>query len=135
MGYLVKELRDSTGLTQKEFSDMYDIPLSTLRKWEQGEASPAPYVLKFLSQLIPEYNGTLRKIQGTNGNNYYYNELRKSVLDSQGNEIIIQEDLQGVKEQNLILYLEELFDSLYSIQDKFNRDCKFDKEDDIIWTR
>lgn len=135
MEYLIKELRDSTKLTQKAFADMYGIPLSTLRKWEQGEASPAPYVIKFLSKLIPEYNGALKKIKGSNGNIYYYNEMRKTVLDSKGNEIIIHEDLQGVKEQNLILYLEELFESFYSIQDKFNRDCRFDKEDDIIWTR
>lgn len=135
MAYLIKELRTSTGMTQKAFSDMYGIPLSTLRKWEQGETSPAPYVINFLTKLIPEYNGTLKKIQGSEGRIYYYNEIKKTILDAKGNEIIIQESLKEIKEQNLILYLEELFDSFYSIQDKFNRDCRFDKEDDIIWTR
>ena len=51
----------------------------------------------------------------------YYNEIKKTVLDAKGNEIIIQENLKEIKEQNLILYLEELFDSFYSIQDKFNK--------------
>ncbi|MDO5574601.1 MAG: helix-turn-helix domain-containing protein [bacterium] len=135
MTHLVKELRNSTGMTQKSFSDMYGIPLSTLRKWEQGETSPAPYVINFLTKLIPEYNGSLKKMQDSNGHVYYYNEIKRTVLDAKGNEIIIQEDLGEIKEQNLILYLEELFDSFYGIQDKFNRDCRFDKEDDIIWTR
>ena len=121
MTYLMKELRNSTGMTQKSFSDVYGIPLSTLRKWEQGEASPAPYVINFMSKLIPEYNGSLKKMQGSNGHVYYYNEIKKTVLDAKGNEIIIQENLKEIKEQNLILYLEELFDSFYSIQAKFNK--------------
>lgn len=135
MVYLMRELRNSTGMTQKAFSDMYGIPLGTLRKWEQGETSPAPYVINFLTKLLPEYNRSLNKIQGANGCVYYYNEIKKTVLDAKGNEIIIQENLKEIKEQNLILYLEELFDSFYRIQEKFNRDCRFDKEDDIIWTR
>lgn len=135
MEYLIKELRISTGMTQKAFADMYGIPLSTLCKWEQGESSPAPYVIRFLSQLIPLANDNLEKIQGSNGQLFYYNKLKKTVLDAKGNEIIIKENLQDVKEQNLILYLEELFEAFYHIQDKFNRDCKYDKEDNIIWTR
>lgn len=47
----------------------------------------------------------------------------------------MQENLDGVKEQNLRLYLQELFEDFYEIQEKFNRDCRYDKEDDILWTR
>ena len=43
----------------------------------------------------------------------------------------IQEELSGVKEQNLSIYLQELFESFYEIQEKFNKDCKYDKEEDI----
>jgi hypothetical protein len=56
------------------------------------------------------------------------------VSDMQGNKIMIQEDLDGVKEQNLALYLSDLFEEFYEIQEKFNRDCKYDKEEDILWT-
>ena len=56
------------------------------------------------------------------------------VVDSRGNAILIQEDLEGVKEENLRIYLQELYADFYEIQEKFNRDCRFDKEDDIIWT-
>lgn len=135
MTFMIKELRDATGMTQKEFANMYGIPLSTLRKWEQGESSPAPYVLNLLTQTIPNFNGCLQQIQGTGENVYYYDTLQKTVTDKRGNTILIQEDLEGVKTQNLVLYLQELFESFYEIQEKFNRDCKYDKEEDILWSR
>jgi hypothetical protein len=56
------------------------------------------------------------------------------VSDGRGNCILIREDLEGVKEQNLALYLTDLFKGFYEIQDKFDRDCKYDKEEDILWT-
>lgn len=135
MTYVIRELRDSTGLTQKEFADMYGIPLSTLRKWEQGESSPAPYVLNLLARTIPCINDSLWKINGTGGIVYYYDKNKRTVADMRGNAIMVQEDLKEIKEQNLILYLQDLFEGFYAVQEKFNRDCRFDKEDDIIWTR
>lgn len=32
----IKEIRYTTGLSQRDFSNMFDIPISTLQKWEQG---------------------------------------------------------------------------------------------------
>lgn len=135
MGYMIKELRDASGMTQKAFANMYGIPLSTLRKWEQGETSPAPYVLNLLAKTLPSTDVSMRQIRGNDGVLYYYDKNKKTVSDMKGNTIIIQEDLEGVKEQNLSLYLQELFEDFYEIQEKFNRDCKYDKEDDIMWTR
>ena len=135
MKYMIKELRDMAGMTQKAFADKYEIPLSTLRKWEQGESSPAPYVLKLIAETIPGTQASLKKIKGMSGTFYFYDSIRHTVSDAKGNVIAIQERLEGVKEQNLPLYLEELFEGFYEIQDKFNRDCRFDKEDDILWTR
>ncbi|MCF2553982.1 helix-turn-helix domain-containing protein [Faecalicatena contorta] len=129
----IKELRESTGLTQKAFAEMYGIPISTLRKWEQGEASPAAYVVNLLARTLPSTNSSLQKITGRDGVSYYYDKNQKLISDMRGNKIFIQEDLEGVKEQNLALYLKDLFDSFYEIQEKFNRDCKYDKEEDIIW--
>lgn len=56
------------------------------------------------------------------------------VSDMRGNKIFVQENLDGVKEQNLALYLKDLYDDFYEIQEKFNRDCRYDKEEDILWT-
>ncbi len=36
----VRVLRRALGLTQQEFSTRYQIPLGTLRDWEQGRATP-----------------------------------------------------------------------------------------------
>jgi transcriptional regulator with XRE-family HTH domain len=134
MRFTIKELRESTGMTQKGFSQMYGIPISTLRKWEQGESSPAPYVVNLLARTLPSTDSALQKITGKNGVLYYYDKNQKMVSDMQGNKIMIQEDLDGVKEQNLALYLSDLFEGFYEIQEKFNRDCKYDKEEDILWT-
>lgn len=134
MKYMIKELRKMTRLTQKGFSEQYGIPLSTLRKWEQGESSPAPYVLELLGRAIPAADPGLKKIQGNNGAVFFYDRTRKEVSDALGNRIQIHEDLEGVKEQNLRLYLQELYEDFYVIQEKFNRDCRFDKTEDIIWS-
>lgn len=133
MCFDIRELRESTSMTQKAFAEMYGIPLSTLRKWEQGEASPAPYVVNLLARTLPSTDSALQKIVGRSGAFYYYDRMQKLISDMRGNKIFIQEDLEGVKEQNLVLYVEELFDNFYEIQEKFNRDCKYDKED-ILWT-
>lgn len=133
MNYMIKELRDSTGMTQKDFSNLYGIPLSTLRKWEQGESSPPPYVLNLLAKTLPSTKSSLWQIKGANGTVYYYDITKKTVADMRGNIIMIQEDLKEINQQNLALYLEELFEDFYRIQDKFNRDCRLDKEEDILW--
>lgn len=36
----VAQIRKKTGLSQKEFSGVFLIPLSTLRQWEQGKRVP-----------------------------------------------------------------------------------------------
>lgn len=134
MYHNVKEIRESTGMSQKAFAQMYGIPLSTLRNWEQGNNSPAPYVVNLLARAIPCMNAALKEIIGKNDQTYYYDKNQKCVLDMKGNRIYIQEELEGVKEQNLVLYLDDLFERFYEIQEKFNRDCRFDKEEGILWS-
>ena len=64
MFFDIKELRESTGMTQKSFAETYGIPLSTLRKWEQKEASPAPYVVNLLARALPQTDSSFQKIAG-----------------------------------------------------------------------
>ncbi len=40
-----KTLRRALGLTQQEFATRYQIPIGTLRDWEQGRAEPDPPAL------------------------------------------------------------------------------------------
>ena len=135
MKYLIRELRDMSGLTQKAFAEKYGIPLSTLRKWEQGEATPAPYIVDLIASTLPAARSGIRKIEGNEDTVYYYDATRKTVSDKAGNEIIISEDPDNVKKQNLVIYLEELFEEFYRIQNKFNKDCKLDREENILWSR
>ena len=50
----IKELRASTGLSQKGFSEAFQVPVRTLQQWEQGKSVPAPYVLAMMEKLVPE---------------------------------------------------------------------------------
>ena len=52
MENVIKKLRYSTNKSQREFASTYNIPLSTLKKWEQDESKPAPYVLSLLSSTL-----------------------------------------------------------------------------------
>ena len=48
----VTEIRKNTKMTQKEFSQSFQIPLSTLRQWEQGKRlpqGPAQALLKIIA--------------------------------------------------------------------------------------
>ena len=78
-------------------------------------------------------NATLKEIQGKSGRSYYYDRNQDCILDINGNRIHIKEKLEDIKSQNLALYLDDLFERFYEIQEKFDRDCKFDKEEDIFW--
>lgn len=44
----VREIRALTNLSQPQFCDKYNIPLPTLRKWEQSKREPPDYVLELL---------------------------------------------------------------------------------------
>lgn len=52
----IKELRKITGLTQAKFAEMFEIPLATLRHWEQGLRVPPAYVVNMMTKLL-EYKG------------------------------------------------------------------------------
>lgn len=135
MAEKIKELRSKTGLTQESFSNLFGIPVSTLRKWEQGESSPPEYVIRLIARALPHEDQVVKKLEGKNKTIYYYNPAKRSVTDHLGNEILIREDLQEINQQNLIIYLEDLFEDFYAIQDRFNRDCYYDKQENIKWSR
>lgn len=120
-------------MTQKEFAGLFGIPLSTLRKWEQGDASPPQYVESLIAKALPASDDSLQEIKGKEGSTFYYDKIKKCVLDSRGNSISVNENLSEVKEKNLELYITELFERFYEIQSKFERDCFFDKKEDINW--
>ena len=134
MNYRIKELRLRTGLTQKEFAEAFGIPVSTLRKWEQGEATPPDYVAALIAERLPFTKQGLQKYQGKT-RDYYYDETAKIVYDTTGNGIRVDEDLHTVNPGNLQLYLDELFDAFYEIRRRFRSDCAYDRTEGILWSR
>ena len=44
----IKDIRKLSKLSQPQFAKKYGIPLSTLRKWEQGQRKCPQYVLDLL---------------------------------------------------------------------------------------
>jgi putative transcriptional regulator len=47
----VRAIRMAYGLSQPEFSRKFGIPLSTLRKWEQGDHHPSSAAVSFLHSI------------------------------------------------------------------------------------
>ena len=130
----IKEMRDMTRLTQREFAAKFDIPIGTLRRWEYGESKPAPYIIKLIALQLPVDQGKMEQIKDEEGNLFFYNKEAGYLMDMQGTRINIKDELEEVKKQNLILYIKDLFEAYYEILDKFDRDCKLDKTEDIIWS-
>lgn len=41
----IKEIRNKSGLSQKDFAKRHNVPLRTLQHWEQGRRNPPQYVI------------------------------------------------------------------------------------------
>lgn len=54
MSNIARHLRQRAGLTQKNFSSLYGIPMRTYQSWENGEATPPEYVIQLLSRAVAE---------------------------------------------------------------------------------
>lgn len=133
MENIVKKLRKSTNKSQREFASTYDIPLSTLKKWEQNESKPAPYVLSLLSSSI-DRDKTLIEIADVE-HSFYYDPLNKTVYNKNGDSINIDYDILKIKKCNLLIYLEDIFDEYYHIKNEFILKCNFDRKENVEWRR
>lgn len=123
----IKELRESTKLSQNEFAKKFNIPVSTLRKWEQKVSKPPKYVVDFIESYISQLNNDYEIYFGNDNRNYYLDRSNKKVGDSLGNWIAYHEDISGVIEDNIGIYIEMLFSKYYLAIDGFDNDLKFDK--------
>ena len=48
----IKEIRQSTGLSQGKFCEALNIPTRTLQKWEIGERSCPEYVVELIAYRV-----------------------------------------------------------------------------------
>ena len=58
----VKTLRRALGLTQQEFAARYQIPLGTLRDWEQGRTEPDQPARAYLTVIAHDPDGARRAL-------------------------------------------------------------------------
>ena len=129
----LRKLRDSTGLSQQKYADFFKIPVATYRKWEQGEAAPAPYVVRLIARSLPVTMDHMEEIRGFEDMKYYYDINASRVYDKYGNAINISADLSKIKKENLPIYLKRLFEDYYSALKKFENDCMYNLKEDILW--
>ena len=48
----IRELRDSIGMTRKEFSEHIGIPLRTLEDWEAARRTPPEYIPRLIAYQL-----------------------------------------------------------------------------------
>lgn len=48
----IENVRHAVGMSQREFSSYFGIPVGTLRNWEQGISNPPTYVFNMIFQSI-----------------------------------------------------------------------------------
>lgn len=52
---MIKEERKKAGLTQPQMSDLFEIPLPTIKKWDSGVRDPAPWAGKLVVEKLRQY--------------------------------------------------------------------------------
>ena len=48
----IKELRESTGMSRKDFSEHTGIPVRTLEDWEAGRRTPPEYIPRLIAYQL-----------------------------------------------------------------------------------
>lgn len=77
---MIKEARMEYGLTQKDLSEITDIPLRTIENWESGKRTPSPWVEKMVFSYLKQYpknqHGIVTKTKGI----YEVNQIKEALL-------------------------------------------------------
>ncbi len=64
LGRRVRLARQAAGLSQPEFAERFQIPVATLRDWEQGRRKPDAASLAYLPVIEREPEAVVRALQG-----------------------------------------------------------------------
>lgn len=48
----IKAFRERIGLSQPEFADFLEIPLGTIRSWEQGRRTPPDFTINLIKRVL-----------------------------------------------------------------------------------
>ena len=58
---IIRNLREETGMTRKEFSEHTGIPVRTLEDWEAGRRRPPEYIPKLIAYQLA-YEGLIKRL-------------------------------------------------------------------------
>ena len=79
----IKELRESTGMSRKDFSEHTGIPVRTLEDWEAGRRTPPDYLPRLIAYQLKFEEKVARK-----------EDRNVSVIqDAEGNKIVVINDI------------------------------------------
>lgn len=80
MDLMIKEARAEYGLTQKDLSEITEIPLRTIENWESGKRTPSPWVEKMVYSYLKQYpknqHGIITETKGI----YKVNQIKDALL-------------------------------------------------------
>lgn len=62
----IKELRESIGMSRKEFSEHTGIPVRTLEDWEAARRTPPEYIPRLITYQL-KYEELMKEKKGKNG--------------------------------------------------------------------
>lgn len=48
----IKEYREKAGLTQKQFSELFEIPIDVVKSWDSGRRKPPEWVKKLIIEKL-----------------------------------------------------------------------------------
>ena len=85
---IIIELRESTGMTRKDFSNHTGIPVRTLEDWEAGRRRPPEYIPRLLAYQIKFENNFTEKKKSKEKRNV------SVIQDVDGNNIVIINDIR-----------------------------------------
>ncbi|MCR5531144.1 MAG: helix-turn-helix domain-containing protein [Lachnospiraceae bacterium] len=106
----IKELRESTGMSRKEFSEHTGIPVRTLEDWEAGRRTPPDYLPRLIAYQLKFEEKVARK-----------EDRNVSVIqDAEGNKIVVINDIvfkgkRCVQWEDVEEYLKRYVGEFYSI--------------------
>lgn len=63
---IIRELREQTGMSRREFSEYTKIPVRTLEDWEACRRTPPEYIPRLLSYQI-KYDAIVTEREKVNG--------------------------------------------------------------------
>lgn len=53
----IKKFREKAGLTQEEFSKIFEIPIDTVKNWDSGRRSPSKWAEKLIIEKLEQMKG------------------------------------------------------------------------------